>query len=223
MNILITGANRGLGLEFAKQYSKDTTNRIFACCRNPKDFPISQDNISVHKLDVSSLSDMDSLKQELGDVSIDLLIHNAGVYGDRSSFGAVQVETWINTLQINAIAPLKLSEKLIDNVASSVHKKIVIVTSKMGSIHDNTSGGSYIYRSSKSAVNMVGVSMSHDLRSKNITVLLLHPGWVQTDMGGPNALITTEQSISGMKQVIEESSIEDSGRFFNYDGKSIDW
>lgn len=221
MNILITGANRGLGLEFVQQYSENSKNRIFACSRNPQ--TTEKENVSTHKLDVTVTEDMNKLKQELGATPIDLLIHNAGVYGSKSSFGNIDEDSWINTIKVNTIAPIKLSEALIDNVAASDKKTIVIITSKMGSVSDNTSGGSYIYRSSKSAVNMAGVSMSRDLKEKGITVLLLHPGWVETDMGGPNALLKPKDSIEGMRKVIREASINNSGAFFAYDGQKINW
>ncbi|BBM87751.1 SDR family oxidoreductase [Candidatus Uabimicrobium amorphum] len=221
MNILITGANRGLGLEFVQQYAENSQNRIFACSRNPQ--TLEKENVSTHKLDVTATEDIDNLKQQMGETSIDILIHNAGVYGSKSGFGSIDVDSWIHTLKVNTIAPIKLSEALIDNVAASDKKTIVIVTSKMGSISDNTSGGSYVYRSSKSAVNMAGVSMSRDLKEKGITVLLLHPGWVETDMGGPNALLKPKESIEGMRKVIREATINDSGTFFAYDGQKINW
>ncbi|WP_372365092.1 SDR family oxidoreductase [Candidatus Uabimicrobium sp. HlEnr_7] len=221
MNILITGANRGLGLEFVNQYKMSSNNRIFACCRNPQQLQIEEENVTVHKLDVTSLDNMKELKSEIANTPIDLLIHNAGVYGSKNSFGNVDVDSWLNTLKINTIAPLKLSEILVDNVAASQKKMIAIITSKMGSISDNTSGGSYVYRTSKSAVNMVGVSMSRDLKPQGITVLLLHPGWVETDMGGSNALLKPKESVEGMCKVIETTT--DSGAFFAYDGQKINW
>lgn len=223
MNILITGANRGLGLEFVNKYKQNKENQVFACCRNPKDLKIEAGNVSIHKLNVTSNEDLLALKQEIKDTPIDVLIHNAGVYDKSDHFGNTDTESWLHAIKVNVIAPLKLSEVLIDNITASNKKTIAIITSKMGSLADNTSGGSYIYRSSKTAVNMVGVNMGHDLKAKKVVVLLLHPGWVETDMGGPNALIKPKESIEGMSQVIDNSSIVDSGCFFAYDGKKIDW
>jgi len=225
--VLITGANRGIGLEFTRQYAKDGW-QVLACCRSPqsaselKQLAASSINIKVLALDVNDFSQIDSLAKELRGQSIDLLINNAGIYPD-SSWGQIDYDDWAQAFKINAMAPLKMTEAFLDNVTASQLKKIVTLSSKMGSLDDNTSGGSYIYRTSKTAVNMVMKSLAIDLKPKGIASTVLHPGWVQTDMGGPNGLINTEQSVAGLRKVIDQLTLQNSGRFIAYDGKEIAW
>ena len=230
-NLLITGANRGIGLEFVRQYAADGW-RIFACCRHPEEATelnaLSQQHdgqITVHMLDVADFLQIERLADELAGHDLDLLINNAGIYPDSTSggFGATNYEGWAHAFRVNTMAPLKMAETFAPNVARSQQKKIVNITSKMGSIADNTSGGAYIYRSSKAALNMVVKSLSYDLAARGIVTAILHPGWVQTDMGGPNALITTEQSVAGMRDVITRLSKANSGKFYSYDGQEIPW
>ncbi len=226
--LLITGANRGLGLEFVKQYAEDGW-QVIACCRWPDDArdlknlaDKSSDQIEIHQLDVADFEEIDALALILQGRSIDLLINNAGVYPE-SSFGHVDYEAWAEAFHINSMAPMKMVEAFAAHVASSQLRKIVTLTSKMGSIDDNTSGGSYIYRSTKAAGNMVMKSLAVDLKPMGIASTILHPGWVRTDMGGPNGLIDAPESVSGMRKVIESLTLENSGRFVAYDGKLIPW
>jgi len=228
---LITGTNRGIGLEFARQYAMDGW-RVFACCRNPAtadalnrlamQYP---DRVSIHPLDVANHQQIEQLSQALSSQSIDLLINNAGVYppdhGD--AFGKTDYAAWAYAFEVNTMAPLKMAEAFIQQISKSHLKTIITITSKMGSIADNRGGGSYIYRSSKSAVNIVIKSLSIDLKPSQITAVLLHPGWVRTDMGGPNGLISTEQSVTGMRRVISQLRFEDSGKFYAFDGQIVPW
>jgi NAD(P)-dependent dehydrogenase (short-subunit alcohol dehydrogenase family) len=181
--------------------------------------------VHAYPLDVAGLGEIDRLAGVLAGESIDLLINNAGVYPDADSkgFGHINYEEWAQAFRVNTMAPLRMAEAFIAQVARSRLKIIANITSMMGSIDDNTSGGSYLYRSSKAALNMVTKSLSMDLQREGITAVVLHPGWVQTDMGGPNALIAAERSVSGMRKVIGMLSQADSGKFFNYDGKRIAW
>lgn len=229
--VLITGANRGIGLEFATQYVADGW-RVLACCRQPEKSAaldklagLYPGRIKVHFLDVADPIQIDQLGQVLADESIDLLINNAGHYpdSDKSGFGHTDYAEWLQVFRINTMAPLKLAETLAAQIARSKHKSIVTITSKMGSIADNSGGGSYLYRSSKAAVNMVVKNMSIDLNPLGIIAVVFHPGWVKTDMGGPNALITAEQSVSGMRRVANRLAPADSGKFFGYDGQEIPW
>jgi NAD(P)-dependent dehydrogenase (short-subunit alcohol dehydrogenase family) len=225
--VLITGANRGLGLEFTQQYAADGCN-VLACCRHPQSalalqaLAAAHSNIKVHALDVVDFAQIDALAMQLKDESIDVLINNAGVYPS-SSFGDTNYDDWANGFKVNSMAPLKMAEAFVQHVTRSQLKKIATLSSKMGSIDDNTSGKSYSYRSSKCAVNMVMKSISIDLKPYGISVVTLHPGWVQTDMGGSNALINAKTSVSGLRQVIESLSLESTGRFVAYDGKEIPW
>lgn len=226
--VLITGANRGIGLEFTQQYAADGW-QVLACCREPLKAKAlgalaSQyaDKITVHALDVADFSQIEALAETLAGHAIDVLINNAGVYPG-STLGEVDADAWALAFKINSIAPLKMAEAFTSHVARSELKKIVTLSSKMGSMDDNTSGGSYIYRSSKAAVNMVMKSLSIDLKPYGIACGILHPGWVQTDMGGPNGLINTQQSVSGLRRVIDQLTLENAGRFIAFDGKEIAW
>lgn len=228
---LITGTNRGIGLEFVRQYAKDGW-RVFACCRNPvtaealnrldAQYP---NQITVHPLDVTSHHQIEQLSQALSTQTIDLLINNAGVYPPEhvDTFGKTNYAAWDYAFAVNTMAPLKMAEAFIQQISRSQQKTIITITSKMGSIADNRGGGSYIYRSSKAAVNIVMKSLSIDLSSSQITAVLLHPGWVRTDMGGPNGLISTEQSVTGMRRVISNLKFSDSGKFYAFDGQIVPW
>ena len=225
--VLITGANRGLGLEFTKQYAADGWN-VLACCRHPQSamtlqaLATTNNNIKVHALDVADFAQIDALALKLKDENIDVLINNAGVYPS-SSFGNTDYNAWADGFKINSMAPLKMAEAFVQHVTRSQLKKIATITSKMGSIDDNTSGESYSYRSSKTAVNMVMKSLSIDLKPYGISVITLHPGWVQTDMGGPNGLINAQTSVTGLRQQIDALNLGNTGRFVAYDGKAINW
>jgi NAD(P)-dependent dehydrogenase (short-subunit alcohol dehydrogenase family) len=156
--------------------------------------------------------------------NIDILVNNAGYYGPKGyGLGNTDVDEWRRVFEVNSIAPLKLVESMLPNLAQSTVKKVACLSSKVGSMTENTSGGGYIYRSSKAALNSVVKSLSNDLTSQGFTVLALHPGWVRTEMGGPNALIDTSTSAKGLIQVIEQSGLESSGHFINYDGSAIAW
>lgn len=228
---LITGANRGIGLEFSKQFAADGW-RVLACSRHPEKSKVLNklaakypEQITVHALDVANHEQINRLVQTLANKSIDLLINNAGVYpGSKGcNFGDTDYEAWAHAFLVNTMAPLRMAEAFAPQITRSSQKTIVTITSKMGSVADNSRGGSYIYRSSKSAVNMVVKSLAIDLKSIGIIAVLLHPGWVRTDMGGPSGLISTKQSVSGMRNVISQISLADSGKFFAYDGQIIPW
>ncbi|MDP1559062.1 MAG: SDR family oxidoreductase [Nitrosomonas sp.] len=229
--VLITGTNRGIGMEFSRQYAIDGW-RVLACCRDPassdalsklaKQYP---EQITVLPLDVTNHEQIEHLSKKLSHESIDLLINNAGVCPSSHSdgFGKTDYEAWARTFQVNTMAPQKIVESFISQVIRSKLKTIVTITSKMGSIADNYQGGSYIYRSSKAAVNMVMKSLAIDLKSKGVIVVLLHPGWVRTDMGGPNGLISTEHSVTGMRRVIYNLTLVDSGCFYAFDSQVVPW
>jgi NAD(P)-dependent dehydrogenase (short-subunit alcohol dehydrogenase family) len=228
-NILITGSNRGIGLEFVSQYL-ERGDTVFASCRDPQGADRLQElqtddlRLRILQLDVSQPHGFAGFAASLEGQAIDVFINNAGVYGPRSAgFGEITEQDWLPVLQVNTIAPLLLTQSLIANFKQGTDRKLVYVTSKMGSIADNTSGASYIYRSSKTALNQVVKSLSADLAADGLTAVVVHPGWVQTDMGGPNALIDTQTSVNGMIAVIDGLNSSDSGGFFNYDGNPIPW
>jgi NAD(P)-dependent dehydrogenase (short-subunit alcohol dehydrogenase family) len=230
-NTLVTGANRGIGLEFVRQYAEAGWH-VYACCRKPEDADELhrlaskyKGLVTVHALDVGNFDQIHQLAKQLSGITVDLLINNAGIYGHDygANSSAIDEQAWIQSFRVNSIAPLKMVEAFTQNITCSKLKKIANLTSKMGSVDDNTSGGYYLYRSSKAALNMVTKSLSLDLAPLGISVALLHPGWVQTDMGGPNALISVEQSVAGMRKVLEKLAPATSGKFYAYDGKEIPW
>jgi len=228
--ILITGSNRGLGLQMVKQSVKNGW-RVYACCRHPsnaddliKVASLTPGQVSVHVLDIAETAQIQALAYELRNTPIDWLINNAGVYGSMDhQFGNTDEADWLKTFQINTIGPMKVTEAFVANLESGSEKKIATLSSKMGSMEDNTSGGSYIYRSSKAALNAVVKSLSFDLKDKNITSLVMHPGWVRTDMGGANGEIDAQESVVKMFDTIERASLKDSGKFFDIDGSIIPW
>ena len=223
---LITGANRGLGLEFAKQYAADDW-KVIATCRRPdaaEALAALEGSIQIYPLDVTDFARVEQLARKLSGEAIDLLINNAGGSGPRvTTYNSVDYAAWSEVLRVNTMAPLKMSAAFVDHLARGQDRKIVTISSKMGSMADNTSGGAYIYRSSKAAVNAVMKSLSMDLRDQNVIVVVLNPGWVRTEMGGPGATIDAFESVAGMRDVIDNLSIEDSGRFLHYDGTEISW
>lgn len=228
--VLITGANRGLGLEFCRQYAADGWD-VIACCRKPEEasdlakLARQYTTIQVETLDVADFDQIDALSKKLSDCCIDVLINNAGVYGDKQSggFGQLDYQAWTNSLAINTQAPMKMAEAFLRQVKCSRNKLIVNISSLMGSIADNDSGGSILYRSSKAALNAAMKSLAIALKDQSVGVLTFHPGWVRTDMGGPNGLIDAAESITGMRTLIKNFSLDQSGSFVKYDGTPMPW
>lgn len=227
--VFITGASRGLGLEFSKQYLA-AGNRVIATARDPEQSAGLQsllqeygDNLKIHALDVTSEQSRRAVSEAVGDKVIHLLINNAGYYGNSNDLGRLDEAEWAKVFHINCIAPIKMVELLRSNLVNAGSATIAMLSSKMGSMGDNTSGGSYIYRSSKAALNAASKSLSIDLAAEQIKVVALHPGWVLTEMGGPNALIDTTTSVSGMRKVIDGLKQKQSGDFIAYDGTLLPW
>jgi NAD(P)-dependent dehydrogenase (short-subunit alcohol dehydrogenase family) len=227
---LITGANRGLGFEFARQYSADGW-QVYAACRNPQSASelrrladASDDKLQILALDVIDPVSVQAAAAKLDGQTIDLLLNNAGIGGPRGqSVGNIDYEAWAKVLDVNTMGPLRVSEAFVDHVAQSERKLIVTITSGMGSLADNTSGGAYAYRSSKAAVNMVMRSLAIDLAPRGIACVVINPGWVLTDMGGPHATLTTAESVKKLRRLIETLGPGQSGKFFNYDGREYAW
>ena len=216
-SVLITGANRGLGLEFARQYSADGWSVVATARESGPE--LEQLGVRVEQLDMSDLEAVEDFGERLDD--LDLLIANAGTYGPRSVTTAVDARGWADTFVVNTIAPFLLAQSVLPLVARS-NGKLIAITSRMGSIEDNTSGGYIAYRSSKTALNSAWRCLAIDNRGK-VTAAVLHPGWVQTRMGGSSAPLTPEQSVAGLRKVIEGLGPQDSGEFFSYDGSQIPW
>ena len=228
--VLVTGANRGLGLEFARQYAGDGW-RVFAACRAPESArelkaleSRHEDRLSVLALDVTDGAAVKAAAGRLRHEAIDLLLNNAGVGSPPGQkIGSFDYAAWLRVLDANVLGPARMVESFVENVAKSRDKRIVTVTSLMGSIADNSSGGSYAYRSSKAAVNAAMKSFAIDLAPRGITCAVVHPGWVRTDMGGAGGKLSAAESVGALRSLIDSLKREDSGKFFNYDGKSLPW
>ena len=227
--VLVTGANRGLGLEFARQYAAEGW-RVFAACRSPDEAAElrkletdSGGRVRVLPMDVVDITSVKAAAGVIGKEPIDLLLNNAGVMGPRERLGDLDYAAWARVLDANTLGPMRVVEAFLANVARSSQKKIVTITSGMGSLADNTSGGSYAYRSSKAAVNMVVRSLALDLAPRGITCIVMNPGWVRTDMGGPRGTIAPIESIKAMRSVIAHLRPDDSGKFLNYTGEPYPW
>jgi NAD(P)-dependent dehydrogenase (short-subunit alcohol dehydrogenase family) len=227
---LITGANRGLGFEFARQYLADGW-QVYAACRDPDSASelrrladASDDKLQILALDVTDPASVKAAAAELDGQAIDLLLNNAGVGGAKGqTIGNIDYEAWAKVLDVNTMGPMRVSEAFVDHVARSERKLIVTLTSGMGSLADNISGGSIAYRSSKAAVNMVMRSLAIDLAPRGITCVVVNPGWVQTDMGGTHATLTPAESVMRLRRLIETLGPAQSGKFFNHDGREYVW
>jgi NAD(P)-dependent dehydrogenase (short-subunit alcohol dehydrogenase family) len=223
--VLVTGAGRGLGLEFARQYAAGGWQVIGTVRKPEAGRPLAElgRNVEVHLLDVTDRPGIAKLARSLEGRAIDLLIANAGVIGSREAFVQdADFATWHQTFDVNVMAPVALAQAFAPHVAASAQKRMAVLSSRQGSI-ESTTGGSMIYRTTKAALNMAGKNLAIAYRERGITVLIFHPGWVKTDMGGASAPVTPEDSIRGMRAVIAGASLDESGRFFNYDGTSIPW
>ena len=227
-SVLVTGANRGLGLEFAKQYAA-SGYRVFATAREPARatdlaaLAKGHSNISVHTLEVAEAASVQRLAGELAGEAIDILINNAGVMGPkRQTVGKIDFDGMLDTLRVNTLGPLRLAEAFVEQVARSERKMMVAITSGMGSIADS-SGGYYAYRASKAALNMSFHNLALDLKARGIIAFVINPGWVQTDMGGSGAPLPVEASIAAMRKVFDDMTLEQSGSFMNYKGGTFPW
>jgi NAD(P)-dependent dehydrogenase (short-subunit alcohol dehydrogenase family) len=226
-SVLVTGANRGLGLELARQNAAGTW-RVFATCRDPSrasaltDIAKKHPTLSVHAMDVVEDGSVSALARELSSEPIDVLINNAGIGGSKQSLGKLDFDGWLETLRVNVLGPARVSEAFLENVARSDRKVIASITSGMGSIAD-ASGGYYAYRSSKAALNMTMHNFALDLKSRQVIAVAINPGWVQTDMGGASAPTSPEASIEAMLRIFDQLTLDDSGNFLNYRGGTYPW
>ncbi len=219
--ILITGANRGLGLEFVRQYA-EAGWRVLATVRDPlSGRATSEAGGEVYVADMADMGTMRRLKQTLAGIPLDVVLNNAGIYGQDQAFGSVDADGFLKVMRVNALAPLQMAELFADQVPPG--GIIAAISSKMGSVAENSSGGFYAYRASKAALNMVIKSLSLDLKDKGITVLALSPGWVRTDMGGVNAPLEPPEAVAGLRVVLDKAKLTDSGKFFHFDGTEVAW
>ena len=228
--VLITGANRGIGLEFVRQYAAGGWE-VFAACRNPdaaKELATlaksSGSQLTVLGMDVTDGKSLRSAQRQLGNEAIDLLINNAGVSGvPGQRTGHIDYENWARVLEVNTMGPLRVIEAFLDHIARSERRLVVTITSGMGSLSDNTSGGSIAYRTSKAAVNMAVRSVAFELAPRGIICVVVNPGWVKTRMGGAGAPLPVKDSVAAMRRLFDRLQPGDSGKFFNYDGVERPW
>ncbi len=225
--VFITGASRGIGLEFAKHYA-GLGWQVIAGVRAPDTATALSSlsaggNVSIERLDVTDDAAVDAVAAKLKGHAIELLINNAGIYGDRDAALSIgNFDTYRRVLATNIAAPMKVALSLLPNLKLADGAKILTISSRMGSI-GLSGGGSYVYRSSKAGVNAAMHALALDLKPQGITAIVAHPGWVRTDMGGSGADISVQESVAGLTSVIARATLADSGKFFNYDGAELAW
>ncbi len=229
-NVLITGANRGIGLALVEAYAADATH-VYACCRAPGTAHAlaslaekSRGPVSIHPLDVTDPSSIASLRASLASVPLDILINNAGINSSNiQTLDGFDYSDFQPVFATNTIGPLRMAQAFRPNLAASREKKLVTISSILGSITNNTDGAYAIYRASKAAVNQIMRGLAHELRRHGIISVLISPGYVKTDMAGPDALLEPHESASGLKRVIHSLKADMSGQFLDYRGKILPW
>ncbi len=230
MKYLVTGANRGLGLEFTTKLA-ERGDEVIATCRSIAAAKELQElaersggKVRLFEMDVATPADNQKLAAFLEGQAVDVLINNAGHYSkDNGPFDTIDFDGIMKDFAINAMGSLRVTQAALPAIRRGGLKKIINISSKMGSIADNSGGGAYAYRMSKTALNMGSRSLAQDLKPEGITVLAVHPGWVVTDMGGPNGLVDTNESINGLIKVIDNAGLEQSGRFWDFRGEELPW
>lgn len=238
--ILITGANRGIGLALVQEYLKNEETFIFATCRNPDAAielnalaEVTPEQVRVIPLDVVNQQSVNSSRRVVGEAvkGLDILINNAGILPggvdnrDRniSALGQLEADAMLNVFRVNTISPVIVTQAFADLLRNGSFARVINVSSDAGSINLRDKGCDYSYPSSKAALNMMSRCLAGDLHEDGVCVISIHPGWIQTDMGGTQALLTLEESIPTMVKVINGLSLKDSGTFLNWDGQSVAW
>jgi len=226
--VLITGSNRGIGLEFTRQYLESGWH-VYATCRRPAEAKSLHmllelhSRLTVHRLDITQQEDINSLCHELREVPVNMLINNAGVYFRKRSVGidCIHYDNWRRTFEVNTLGPVRITEALLGNIEESTTVRLIVVlSSHMGRIAEIKEGEGFYYRSSKTALNAAMQGISAEIKELGVGILLLHPGAVMTRIG-PLKGISTRESVSGMRQIIEGFSMEQTGKFYSYDGEEI--
>lgn len=218
-NAVITGANRGIGLSLTKHYQANGW-QVYAACRQSSAALQSSGAIVIDDVDVSKPEDIEKLSQALSGKELSLLINNAGILRDEV-LGRINYDTIQQQFDVNALGPLRVTETLQAQLARGA--KVAMITSRMGSVADNTSGGRYGYRMSKAALNIASVSLSHDLKGRGVSVAIIHPGLVGTDMIGGYGDLTPDQAAAQITQRIDELTLENSGSFWHSNGELLPW
>lgn len=221
---LITGANRGIGLELTRQ-ALALGHRVIATCRDPSSadaLTALEGLLDVHALDVTDEAATQALATDLDGLKLDVLINNAGLMARRQSIDDMDYEAWMASFAINAIAPWRMSVAFAVHLDASAQPRVVTLTSQMGSL-ERADSDRVAYRSSKAAANMAMRTLAFEWLTRGITVCALHPGWVRTDMGGDNADLDSTESAVGLLQVVDALTLEDTGRFLDYEGNDLPW
>lgn len=220
--VLITGANRGLGLEFARQYEAAGWT-VIGTARSPdRADELRALGVEVIQLDVVDRGSIATLSATLEGRGIDMLINNAGIFPRVSEIDSVDPDDYAQTLMVNTLGPVLVTRALMPNLRQGELKRIVNITSQLGSI-ENNSGGYYGYRESKAALNMFTRSLALELGPEGFICLAIHPGWVRTDMGGPQANLSAEESITAMRKTIDDMTADDNGVYRSYSGELVAW
>lgn len=231
MKIFITGANRGIGLALTRQYLQ-RGEIVYAACRTPEDastlnqlkdqFP---DQLTIMALEVRSDEGIEAVGQQLEQIteSLDVLINNAGVLLSSDRLGNLESQNLLDVLHINSVAPVMISQRLLPLLEKGSNPKLINITSQLGSLTRKQSGGRYSYAASKAALNMFSRALAFDLRSDGVITIMMHPGWVQTDMGGGGAPLTVDESAKSIIETIENLAMADIGRFLQWDGTELPW
>ena len=223
MNWIITGANRGIGLELTRQLAS-RGETVIATARNVSSaHELISVGVRVEALDITDDVSVANFVKRIADIDVDVLINNAGQGVNSDTLGSIDMNNVRNLFEVNAIGTLRITQALLPALRRGSRKLIANMTSKMGSIDDNTSGSAYGYRASKSALNAITKSLAMDLAHEGFTCLVLHPGWVQTEMGGASAPLATEDSARSLLEVISGAQPSQTGRFFNFDGNELPW
>lgn len=221
--VLITGANRGLGLEFARQFNAKGYHVIGTARKPQQAKKLEALGVQVEQLDVTDASSVSHLAKQLKNQPIDILVNNAGILVRDRNLNDLKIKDLERTLQVNTIGPMRMVKALMPNLKAGHEKRIVNISSRLGSIEENTSVGYYSYRASKAALNQLNRSLSNELQRKGFITIAIHPGWVRTDMGGHFATYSTKSSIKRILRVLEGLTPQDSGRFFDLNGKPLPW
>ena len=221
--VLITGANRGIGLEYARQFAAKGYN-VIGTARDPAAATELRAIIErIETLDVADAASVAALAKRLDGMAIDILINNAGVGGrDDNDLASIDFEQMQNTFAVNAFGPLRVIQSLMPNLRLGQRKLVIGMSSQLGSI-ERSNGGMYAYRASKTALSQFNKILASELGPQGFVFTVLHPGWVQTEMGGANATLTPQESVRGLVGVIEKLGPDDNGRFYDYQGKTIPW
>ena len=221
--VVITGANRGLGLAFARRFSADGYQVIGTARKPDAADELRALGVRIEQLDVTDADSVRRLAEAIGDMPVDILINNAGIGSRARTLEAFDIDDAERIMQVNYLGPMRVTQALLPALRKGARKLIVNITSTYGSIERNTRGGAYGYRESKAALNMFTRSLAAELEPHGFTCIVMSPGWVKTDMGGPNARLTPDESIDAMVRVIEGLSPEDSGNFYSHGGDRVPW